>query len=110
MLRVGLARLVMTTMRPGFSTMKRRLVSPGGDAMPTGLVKFILLNALLHVNVSSGGAGGKLNVVFATRCKGPACRVETIPTSSSRRISARRQGFIRRILRDGQDPSKHMKG
>src|ERR1017187_745618 len=35
--RVGAARLVMTMMRPCFSRMNRRLVSPGGAVMQTGL-------------------------------------------------------------------------
>ena len=45
--RFGLARFVMTTIAPFFSTMKSLLVSPGGDVMATGEVKIIPANAFV---------------------------------------------------------------
>src|ERR1041385_4559507 len=45
--RVGLARLVMTTIVPARSRMNRRLVSPGGEVMHTGPLNATVGNALL---------------------------------------------------------------
>ena len=44
--RVGLARLVITTIRPICSTMKIRFVSPGADTIATGAVKVMFPKAL----------------------------------------------------------------
>jgi hypothetical protein len=46
--RVGLARLVITTMTPFCSMTKMRLVSPGGEAMHTGLENDKFGNALVE--------------------------------------------------------------
>jgi hypothetical protein len=48
-LRVGMAKLVMTMIRPVFSTMKSRLVSPGGWVMARGCWKVSPGNASINV-------------------------------------------------------------
>src|SRR5580765_2196821 len=60
MVLVGNARLVTTTIFPFFSTMNSRLVSPGGDAMQTGLVNAREGNAFCVTNAP--GALDSVNV------------------------------------------------
>jgi hypothetical protein len=55
-LRLGAARLVMTTMMPFLSKMKRRLVSPGGETKQSGFV-----------NVNPGKAFVRITAVPAAR-------------------------------------------
>src|SRR5262245_37280406 len=56
--RVGLVRLVMATMTPPCSQTKRRLVSPGADAMQTGLANERVGNALVDLNAGSWALAG----------------------------------------------------
>ncbi len=88
--RVGLARFVMTMTRPAFSMTNKRLVSPGGLAMQTGLEKVKEPRALVQVKPKVGGAAGMDRVVFGTRWSGPLKLF-----SGTEKMSARARNRVR---------------
>src|SRR5436309_3064421 len=87
--RVGFARFVMTMMRPRFSQMNSRFVSPGGLVMATGLVKIMFPNALVKVNPKVGGVAGKCSEVLGTRWSGWAITAVAASVVMQRRIKCK---------------------
>src|SRR5436309_15666037 len=98
--RVGFARFVMTMMRPRFSQMNSRFVSPGGLVMATGLVKIMFPNALVKVNPKVGGVAGRRSVVLGTRWSCPAAEAnpaakKAMPTHLQKRVMVMTELFAK---------------
>jgi len=100
---VGFARLLITWIVPRCSIIKSRLVSPGGEAIPTGKCNSRPEKASAVVYPKTGGWDGIANVLFGTRSRGAASKlvvhiqITQIPAIRQKAVivNSRQSAFLR---------------